>query len=56
MARSEMPDSASAQFYFALTELPFLDGSYAVFGYVTQGMEVVDKIQQGDRLESAKVL
>lgn len=56
MARSEMPDSASSQFYFALTELPFLDGSYAVFGYVTQGMEVVDKIQQGNSIESAKVV
>ena len=33
----------------------FLDGDYAVFGNVTQGMEVVDKIQQGDRIDSAKV-
>ncbi|MBU6230517.1 MAG: peptidylprolyl isomerase [Cyanobacteria bacterium REEB459] len=56
MARSQAPDSASAQFYIALADLPFLDGSYAVFGYVTQGMEVVDKIQQGDRIESARVL
>ncbi|MGV0025372.1 peptidylprolyl isomerase [Phormidesmis priestleyi] len=55
MARSAFPDSASSQFYFALSDLQFLDGSYAVFGYVTQGMEVVDKIQQGDRIESAKV-
>jgi peptidyl-prolyl cis-trans isomerase B (cyclophilin B) len=55
MARSAPPDSASSQFYFTLAELPFLDGSYAVFGYVTQGMDVVDKIQQGDRIESAKV-
>jgi peptidyl-prolyl cis-trans isomerase B (cyclophilin B) len=56
MARSQSPDSASAQFYITLADLPFLDGSYAVFGYVTQGMEVVDKIQQGDRIESARVL
>lgn len=55
MARSSPPDSASAQFYFALADLPFLDGSYAVFGYVKSGMDVVDKIQQGDRIESAKV-
>jgi len=55
MARSSPPDSASSQFYIALTELPFLDGSYAVFGYVTEGMDVVDKIQQGDRIESAEV-
>jgi peptidyl-prolyl cis-trans isomerase B (cyclophilin B) len=55
MARSTPPDSASSQFYVALTELPFLDGSYAVFGYVKEGMDVVDKIQQGDRIESAEV-
>lgn len=55
MARSASPDSASAQFYFALADLPFLDGSYAVFGYVTEGMDVVDKIERGDRIESAKV-
>lgn len=56
MARSAIPDSASSQFYIALADLAFLDGSYAVFGYVTQGMEVVDTIQQGDRIESAKVI
>ncbi|MUG94472.1 peptidylprolyl isomerase [Scytonema sp. UIC 10036] len=55
MARSQMPDSASSQFYFALSDLPPLDGSYAVFGYVREGMDVVDKIQQGDRIDSAKV-
>jgi peptidyl-prolyl cis-trans isomerase B (cyclophilin B) len=55
MARSQMPNSASSQFYFALDNLEFLDGSYAVFGYVTKGMDVVDKIQQGDRIDSAKV-
>lgn len=55
MARSQMPDSASSQFYFALADLPFLDGSYAVFGRVTSGMDIVDKIKQGDRINSAKV-
>lgn len=55
MARSGFPDSASSQFYVALADLSFLDGNYAVFGYVTQGMDVVDKIQQGDRIESARV-
>lgn len=56
MARSNLPDSASAQFYIALTDLDFLDGNYAVFGYVTSGMEVVDQIQQGDRITSARVV
>jgi peptidyl-prolyl cis-trans isomerase B (cyclophilin B) len=55
MARSNNPDSASSQFYFTLTDVPFLDGSYAVFGYVKQGMDVVDKIEAGDRIEKATV-
>ncbi|QYX30869.1 peptidylprolyl isomerase [Sphaerospermopsis torques-reginae] len=56
MARSQMPDSASSQFYFALADLGFLDGNYAVFGYVTEGFDVVNKIQQGDKIDSAKVV
>jgi peptidyl-prolyl cis-trans isomerase B (cyclophilin B) len=56
MARSPAPDSASAQFYFALSDLPMLDGSYAVFGYVTEGLDVVDGIQQGDRVVRATVV
>ncbi len=55
MARSQSPDSASSQFYFALAELAFLDGNYAVFGYVTEGMDVVNEIQQGDKIDNAKV-
>ena len=55
MARSNMPDSASSQFYFALSDLSFLDGSYAVFGYVTEGMDAVDAIAQGDTIKSAEV-
>ncbi len=55
MARSGDPDSASAQFYIALSDLDFLDGSYAVFGNVVSGMETVDRIRQGDRITSAKV-
>jgi len=56
MARSQNPDSASSQFYIALADLSFLDGNYAVFGYVTSGMEVVDTIQMGDRIDSARVV
>lgn len=56
MARSQMPDSASSQFYFALSDLEFLDGDYAVFGYVTSGMDAVEAIEQGDRIESARVV
>jgi peptidyl-prolyl cis-trans isomerase B (cyclophilin B) len=55
MARSQIPDSASSQFYITLADQSILDGSYAVFGYVTSGMDVVDQIQQGDRISTAKV-
>ena len=55
MARSSFPDSASSQFYIALSELGFLDGNYAVFGYVRSDMAAVDRIKQGDRIQSAKV-
>ncbi len=56
MARSQMPDSASSQFYFTLSDdTGFLDGDYAVFGYVTEGMDVVANIKQGDKIQSAKV-
>jgi peptidyl-prolyl cis-trans isomerase B (cyclophilin B) len=56
MARSNAPNSASAQFYIALQALPELDGRYAVFGRVVQGMEVVDRIQQGDKLTKASLI
>ncbi|MEG4814305.1 peptidylprolyl isomerase [Microcoleus sp. K5-D4] len=56
MARSNALDSASSQFYFALDELPFLDGNYAVFGNVIQGFETVNAVQQGDRISTAKVV
>ena len=55
MARSQNPNSASCQFYFALDDIYFLDGSYAVFGNVTEGMELVEKIQVGDRIESMTI-
>ena len=56
MARSNDPNSASAQFYVALTALPELDGRYAVFGQVIEGMDVIDRIQQGDRIDKATVV
>ena len=56
MARAEPLNSASAQFYIALKALPELDGRYAVFGRVAKGMEVVDRINQGDRLIKATLI
>jgi len=55
MARSQSPDSASSQFYFTLADIAFLDGNYAVFGKITQGLEIIDTIEQGDKITSAKV-
>ena len=56
MARSSDPNSASAQFYIALEALPELDGRYAVFGRVVRGMDVVDQLEQGDKLIRASLL
>ena len=44
MARAMDPDSAGPQFFIVTTDSTFLDGQYTVFGEVTDGMEVVDKI------------
>ena len=44
MARAQNYDSASSQFFIVHEDSTFLDGNYAVFGYVTEGMEVVDAI------------
>lgn len=44
MARTSDPDSASSQFFIMHEDNDFLDGDYAAFGHVTEGMGVVDKI------------
>ena len=44
MARSMMPNSASSQFFIMHADAPHLDGSYAAFGKVVEGIEVVDEI------------
>ncbi len=44
MARSMMPDSAGSQFFIMHKTSPHLDGEYAAFGKVIEGMDVVDKI------------
>jgi len=44
MARSSSPDSASSQFFIMVADYPSLDGQYSVFGQVTKGMDVADKI------------
>ena len=44
MARSQDMDSASSQFFIVQSDCTYLDGQYAAFGTVTEGMELVDKI------------
>ncbi len=44
MARSQMPNSAGSQFFICHVDTPHLDGSYAAFGRVTEGQEIVDEI------------
>ncbi len=64
MARPESdPNGASSQFFFFLFEpeltpagLNLLDGRYTIFGFVTEGKDVLEKLKQGDTIESAKVI
>ena len=44
MARSMMPDSAGSQFFIMTSDSPHLDGQYAAFGKVLEGMDVADAI------------
>lgn len=46
MARTSVPDSATSQFFIVHEDSKFLDGNYAAFGHVTEGIEVVDKIAE----------
>jgi peptidyl-prolyl cis-trans isomerase B (cyclophilin B) len=63
VAMARLPDqinpernSSGSQFYIALDELPDLDGAYTVFGRVVSGMDVVEKIRQGDVIELIEIL
>ena len=49
MARSNDPDSASSQFFICYGDESFLDGQYAAFGKVTEGMDVVDSFVKVER-------
>lgn len=61
MARAMAPNSAGSQFFIMHKNSPHLDGSYAAFGKVTEGLDIVDKIAQvrtdwGDKpLEEQKI-
>jgi peptidyl-prolyl cis-trans isomerase B (cyclophilin B) len=55
MARSSDPDSASCQFYITLGPAAFLDMNYAVFGRVTDGMDAVNQLRAGDKMNSVSI-
>jgi cyclophilin family peptidyl-prolyl cis-trans isomerase len=48
MARASDPDSGGSQFFIMFAAAPHLDGKYAAFGKVIEGMDVIDKITKGD--------
>ena len=56
MARAYNPNSASSQFFIMHKDAPYLDGAYAAFGAVTEGIEVVDKIANVKTTRSDKPL
>jgi len=56
MARSSDPDSAGSQFFICYGDTPHLDGQYTIFGQVTEGMDAVDAIKQGDTMDKVSVL
>ncbi|MDQ6974097.1 MAG: peptidylprolyl isomerase [Mariprofundaceae bacterium] len=55
MARSQNPDSAGSQFYICFAPAPHLDGQYTIFGKITEGLDVLDQIKQGDVMEKVSV-
>jgi cyclophilin family peptidyl-prolyl cis-trans isomerase len=55
MARGPLPDSATSQFYITLAKQASLDGKYAIFGEVVQGLEVLHQIKQGDRVYGVRL-
>lgn len=56
MARSSNPDSAGSQFYILKKDSHWLDGLYAVFGKVNEGMEVVKTLKIGDKMNTVEVI
>ncbi len=56
MARAMHPDSAGSQFFIMHKDSPHLDGAYAAFGRITEGMEIVDKIAGADTDDSDRPL
>jgi peptidylprolyl isomerase len=55
MARSQSPNSANSQFFICFADASFLNNNYTVFGEVTSGMDLVDKIKKGDQAQNGTV-
>ena len=55
MARSQSPNSANSQFFICFADASFLNNQYTVFGEVTSGMDVVDKIKKGSQAQNGQV-
>lgn len=49
-------ESSGSQFYICLEKIPYLDGEYTVFGQTVEGMDVVKKIKQGDKIEKIEII
>lgn len=55
MANTGQPNSGGSQIFITFVPTPWLDGKHAVFGEVTEGLEVLRTIEQGDKIISAKL-
>jgi cyclophilin family peptidyl-prolyl cis-trans isomerase len=52
MARAQDVNSADSQFFICFDDARFLDGQYTVWGAVTEGMEIIDRIKRGEPVEN----
>jgi len=56
MARENKPDTNGSQFFITLSDTPFLDGKYSVFGYTVKGFDVVQKIRKNDTIKKVTII